>query len=89
MLALYKIMNLVGGWTYKSKHDLDKDSDIITSSRSSKNSKSGRSSKNSRNSKSSKSSTYNTLSSFKIGYKKTRGTKKGKGKGNKTRSKRY
>jgi hypothetical protein len=85
MLALYKIMNLVGGWTYKSKHDLDKDSDIITSSRNS------RSSKSSGNSKSSKSSTYNTLSSFKIGYKKTRGAKKGKGKGkgNKTRSKRY
>ena len=34
MLALHKIINLVGGWTYKSKHDLDKDSDIITSNRS-------------------------------------------------------
>jgi len=81
-------MNLVGGWTYKSKHALDKDSDIITSSKSSKSGKSGKSSKSG---KSGKSSTYNTLSSFKIGYKKTRVAKKGKGKGkgNKTRSKRY
>jgi hypothetical protein len=88
MQALHKIMNLVGGWTYKNKHSLDKDSEVITST-----SKSGKS--NSRSSRSSNSSSSNTLTPFKLGYKKGRGTKKGKGKvtgkgrRNKTRSKRY
>jgi|LakMenEpi03Aug12_release.lakeMendotaPanAssembly.Ray.scaffolds.fasta_scaffold369849_3 hypothetical protein len=88
MQALHKIMNLVGGWTYKNKHSLDKDSEVITST-----SKSGKS--NIRSSRSSNSSSSNTLTPFKLGYKKGRGTKKGKGKvtgkgrRNKTRSKRY
>lgn len=88
MLALHKIMNLVGGWTYKNKHSLDKDSEVITST-----SRSGKS--NSKTSRSSNSSSSNTLTPFKLGYKKGRGTKKGKGKvtgkgrRNKTRSKRY
>jgi hypothetical protein len=89
MLALHKILNLVGGWAYKNKHNLDKDSEVITST-----SKSGRSS---RSTNYSKTASSNTLTPFKIGYKKGRGTKKGKskvtGKGtrtrNKTRSKRY
>ena len=33
MLALHKIINLIGGWTYKTKHHLDKDSDIINSNK--------------------------------------------------------
>ena len=88
MLALHKIMNLVGGWTYKNKHSLDKDSEVITST-----SRSGKS--NSKTSRSSNSSSSNTLTPFKLGYKKGRGTKKGKGKvtgkgrRNKTRTKRY
>ena len=85
MLALHKIINLVGGWTYKSKHDLDKDSDIITSNRSTRTS-SNRSTRTS----------SNRLASSKIGYhKKPRGiknnkSKRGRGrlKGNKTKSKR-
>ena len=88
MLALHKIMNLVGGWTYKNKHSLDKDSEVITST-----SRSGKS--NSKTSRSSNSSSSNTLTPFKLGYKNGRGTKKGKGKvtgkgrRNKTRTKRY
>ena len=78
MLALNKIINLIGGWTYKSKHDLDKDSDIITSSRNSKNS----------SSKSSNSSDKSTRIKY---HKKARGTRYKKGsktRSNKTRSKR-
>ena len=93
MLALHKIINLVGGWTYKSKHDLDKDSDIITSNRSTRTS-SNRSTRTSSNRSTRTSS--NRLASSKIGYhKKPRGiknnkSKRGRGrvKGNKTKSKR-
>ncbi len=81
MLALNKIINLIGGWTYKSKHDLDKASDIITSSIKNSNSKSKTSSNSSSGSKTAR-----------IKYhKKARGTrykKVSKSRSNKTRSKR-
>ena len=78
MLALHKLINLVGGWTYKSKHDLDKNSNIITSNRSTGTSSSNKST---------------GTSSSKGYHKKTRGiknnkSKRGKGKGNKTKSRR-
>ena len=83
MLALNKIINLFGGWTYKTKHDLDKDSDIITSSSNGKSS-------NGKSSSSNRTSNSNTRIKY---HKKARGTKykkgyKSKTRSNKTRSKR-
>jgi hypothetical protein len=83
MLALNKIINLIGGWTYKSKHDLDKASDIITSSIKNSNSKS-------KSKTSSNSSSGSKTARIKY-HKKARGTrykKVSKSRSNKTRSKR-
>ena len=95
MLALRKIINLIGGWTYKTKHHLDKDSDIINSNKYSSKRSTGTSSNRSASSDSSNSSASNRHSaSLKPGYyKKARGTKnnkskRGRGRGNKTKSKR-
>ena len=87
MLALHKLINLVGGWTYKSKHDLDKNSNIITSNRSTGTSSSNKSTGTSSSNKST------GTSSSKGYHKKTRGiknnkSKRGKGKGKKTKSRR-
>ena len=76
MIVLNKIINLIGGWTYKSKHALDKDSDIITSS----------SNRSSSNKSSSNKSSNNSRTRYR---KKGKSTKYKKGyKFNKTRSKR-
>ena len=91
MIVLNKIINLIGGWTYKSKHALDKDSDIITSSsnRSSSNkSSSNKSSSNKSSSNKSSSNKYSNNSRTRY-RKKGKSTKYKKGyKINKTRSKR-
>ena len=81
MIVLNKIINLIGGWTYKSKHGLDKDSDIITSS-----SNKSSSNKSSSNKSSSNKSSNNSRTRYR---KKGKSTKYKKGyKFNKTRSKR-
>ena len=86
MIVLNKIINLIGGWTYKSKHGLDKDSDIITSSSNKSSSNKSSSNKSSSNKSSSNKSSNNSRTRYR---KKGKSTKYKKGyKFNKTRSKR-
>jgi hypothetical protein len=86
MIVLNKIINLIGGWTYKSKHALDKDSDIITSSSNKSSSIKSSSTKSSSNKSSSNKYSNNSRTRYR---KKGKSTKYKKGyKFNKTRSKR-
>ena len=86
MIVLNKIINLIGGWTYKSKHALDKDSDIITSSSNRSSSNKSSSNKSSSNKSSSNKYSNNSRTRYR---KKGKSTKYKKGyKFNKTRSKR-
>ena len=86
MIVLNKIINLIGGWTYKSKHALDKDSDIITSSSNRSSSNKSSSNKSSSNKYSSNKYSNNSRTRYR---KKGKSTKYKKGyKFNKTRSKR-